>query len=238
MTEDLVLGHVLVRTPLAEGARGINLTWSGVVGTAAGPLGAFLKALPPRELMVECLCALLGRAHGLPIPRPIVAMDDELGVLFGAEQVPHPDLRHTPLPSAVWEEHLAKWKTLPRASAFDGWIANSDRHWGNLLTNGTGEFWLIDHGLALPLGLPPGAAVQNLLLQVLKAAVTDDLKRRRALNGLSTAVEAFDSGTAAACGAQLPDCPPELLAFLEQRYPHLWRLLRTEMTDNHELPGV
>jgi hypothetical protein len=236
--DDLVLGRVLLRTPLSADVKGINLTWSGIVGTASGQLGAFLKALPSRELMVECLCALLGRAVGLPIPRPIVAADDELGILFGAEQVPHPDLRHTALPSTIWEEHLAAWKTLPRASAFDGWIANRDRHWGNLLTDGTGEFWLIDHGLALPPGLAPDAAVQNLLLQVLKATVTDDLKRRRALNGLSTAVESFDSGTAAACGAQLPGCPPELLAFLEQRYPHLWRLLRTEMTDNHELPGV
>jgi hypothetical protein len=235
--EDLVLGQVLLRTPLSADAKGINLAWSGIVGTTSGPLGAFLKALPPRELMVECLCALLGRAVGLPIPRPIVAADDEHGILFGAEQVPHPDLRHTALPSAIWTEHLANWKTLPRASAFDGWIANRDRHWGNLLTDGTGEFWLIDHGLALPLGLAPDAAVQNLLLQVLKAAATDDLKRRRALNGLSTAVEAFDSGTATACAAQLPGCPPELLEFLERRYPHLWCLLRTEMTGNHELPG-
>ena len=159
--EDLVLGRALLRTPLSADVKGINLTWSGIVGTTTGPLGAFLKALSPRELMVECLCALLGRAVGLPIPRPIVAEDDELGILFGAEQVPHQDLRHIPLPSVVWEEHLAKWKTLPRASAFDDWIANSDRHSGNLLTEGSGEFWSIDHGLALPPGLAPDAAAQN-----------------------------------------------------------------------------
>jgi len=35
-----------------------------------------------------------------------------------------------------------------KAAAFDEWVANADRHNGNLLMGTTGEVWLIDHSHA------------------------------------------------------------------------------------------
>ncbi len=41
---------------------------------------------------------------------------------------------------------IAKWVDLGRLYAFDAWIANIDRHPGNLLFGSRGDTWLIDHG--------------------------------------------------------------------------------------------
>ena len=235
--DQLLFGKVLQRIPLIPGQAGIHDAWLAQVLVEEESMGAIIKCLPARELYVECLCALLGRAAGLQIPRPLVVSDDELGVAFGSEQLPHPDLRHTVRPSAIWTEQLAAWPALPRAAAFDAWVANADRNEGNLLTDGQGQFWLIDHGEALPSGLSPDAVTDNKLLAVSLCKVTTSLQRRRLLTKLTEALRLLDGALPGAACAELPRCPPDLLRFLQARHPHLWPLLRERVTCTDELAG-
>jgi len=44
---------------------------------------------------------------------------------------------------------FATWKQWDVAAIFDEWIANPDRHTGNLLVEGPDKVWLIDHSHAL-----------------------------------------------------------------------------------------
>lgn len=236
--DQLLIGQVLQRVPMTLAQSGINVAWRAQVQVGRDSMVAIIKCLPAREVYVECLCALLGRAAGLQIPRPMVVSDDELGIVFGSEQLPHPDLRHTMLPSEIWIEQLSAWPALPRAATFDAWVANSDRHQGNLLTDGQGDFWLIDHSEALPTGLPPDALSANKLLAISLLMAGDELTRRRLLKKLKRAVAELDKALPGAACAAMPACPSELRQFLEARHPHLWRLLREEVTHTHELPGV
>lgn len=43
-------------------------------------------------------------------------------------------------------EKLAEWVRLGDLYALDAWVANVDRHQGNLLFSGEDQVWLIDHG--------------------------------------------------------------------------------------------
>ncbi len=111
---------VLRRIPVSGARSGVNNTWRARVRTADGESEAYIKRVTARELMVECVCAMIGRAMSLPIPRPLLVHNDEsLGVLFGADAVAHPDLRHAALPSKILTAHLQQWKQLPLACAFD-----------------------------------------------------------------------------------------------------------------------
>jgi hypothetical protein len=43
-------------------------------------------------------------------------------------------------------DKLAEWNGLGDLYALDAWVANVDRHQGNLLFSGDDQVWLIDHG--------------------------------------------------------------------------------------------
>jgi hypothetical protein len=233
--QPVIFADVVRLTALDPDRRGINPSYRAEVQVGADTWTVIAKLLPAREVWVECVCALVGRALGLPVPTPLVlrGLNDE--TLFGSEQMNHPDLRRCGVPEDQLGAQLAAWRPLPAACAFDAWIANTDRHGGNLLTDGLGAFWLIDHGLALPSGMAPGGRSANLLLDFARNAASDDLKRRRLVNALR--------GACTAC-ANLPldgllsDCPADMLPFLQTRLPALWPLLRFEVTGNHELPGL
>jgi hypothetical protein len=50
---------------------------------------------------------------------------------------------------------INQWKHLDQTIVFDEWIANTDRHEGNLVYEPVSKsYWLIDHGRALG-GMPP-----------------------------------------------------------------------------------
>jgi len=131
---DIIAGIILRKTPLTVGS--LNITWKAQILSDAGELSAITKQIPEREILVECLRALLGRAMGLPIPRPMLLHDEALGLLFGSEELPHPDLKRAQLSLLLVETLLSRWDYLPSAIVFDEWIANPDRHGGNLLADG------------------------------------------------------------------------------------------------------
>lgn len=109
------------------------------------------KYLPEREILCEVLCAQLGRGIDLPIPEPLLLIDENKTILFGSIDAGYPNLFHFVDDNAKCHEimsKLRKWFFLESASFFDELIVNADRHKGNLLFDGN-EFVLIDHGLTL-----------------------------------------------------------------------------------------
>jgi len=162
--EPILLGQLL---PGAHPFRNnnINPTFTGAVHTeVAGPVRAFIKDIAAKEIGNELLSAVLGRAIGLPIPRPLLAIDRD-GIIdavrapeletgerlfFASERQGTPPLAQLCRtsedvgPSVL--ERLGNWAGLGRAYGFDTWVANVDRHANNILFDGGKSVWLIDHG--------------------------------------------------------------------------------------------
>jgi hypothetical protein len=148
--------------PLGTGGKGINDTYVGFVYAAGGDrVHAYIKDLDPKQLSNELVAAVLGRAIGLPIPRPFLAIaapyDLQLKkaplfrnerVAFASENAGVPPV--TQLCRKISLEAVCKllknWSGLYDTIAFDEWIANIDRHTGNILFDGRSRVWLIDHG--------------------------------------------------------------------------------------------
>lgn len=158
---------------------GINRAYRAPVATRNGEIIAIVKELHPHELIIETICAMLGRELDLPIPEPLLVIDESRQMLVaGSVDVGYPSLHQPALAPylRVLSGLLLQWPKLVQAACFDEWIANPDRHGGNLLFDGNG-FFLIDHGLALR-GVPE-APVDNHLMTAAMAARTDDLARQR-----------------------------------------------------------
>ncbi len=236
--EPLITGIVLRKIPLDPSRKGINTTWKATVRSAEGDSAAIVKHIPDHEIMVECLCAMLGRSLQLPIPRPMLLKDAKLGALFGCEELPHPDLKHSHLPSAVLATYLTAWEKLADSAAFDEWIANPDRHGGNLLTDGSGEFWLIDHGLTLHPVLNPADKSNNYLLNIAGEFANDDIKRRRLINAFKQFFEQLPEALSTEANLQAhPFFSESVLQFLDERKPVLFSLLRATVLNHDEIPG-
>lgn len=171
--DELLIGTLLPgAVPIHN--QNINPVWRGNVTLGNIRRQMYVKAVEPRTLAVEVICAIIGRALGLPIPRPALVQVTSRAlpqaavptVFFGSESIDNPDLKQWLNRDA---EHamsqLAKWSKLLDAGCFDEWTGNADRHGGNILYGGGNNFVLIDHSEALPRGLPVAdAAAGNSLL--------------------------------------------------------------------------
>ena len=229
--ENILTGVVLRKTPITD-RENINPVFRAEVRSTEGDLAAIIKRLPEREIEVECLCATLGRAMGLPIPKPMVLQDTELGIVFGSEEMPHPDLKRAKLSEYLLLTALVEWDHFHQAQMFDEWIANPDRHGGNLLTNGIGDFWLIDHGLSLPQAFDPEQKQHNHLLDMAIAFANDDLKKQRLIKKLSQTLSRHPQGLEA-----INNFDESMLKFLTMRSPSLYALLRKTVLNHDEIPG-
>ncbi|MEW6563296.1 MAG: HipA family kinase [Pseudomonadota bacterium] len=121
-------------------------------------LTVWMKKLSAQQLLAECVCAVIGRSIGMPIPRPFLVYDEkgfagEVNSLpfFAMEDAKHPSVRRwlarTDDP-VIWEA-LLRWASIQECALFDEWVANIDRNQGNLLYDGVGDFMMIDHAHAL-----------------------------------------------------------------------------------------
>ncbi|MBT0670783.1 hypothetical protein HT136_20665 [Novosphingobium profundi] len=125
---------------------------------------AIVKDLDLRQLANELLASTMARAVGLPTPnvyltlaRPDVIslnkaprLEDGNRIMFASSDVK--------VPSVVFQYQqdrgamgsllasIISWEGLGRCYGYDTWIANIDRHAGNLLFGNPKEVWLIDHG--------------------------------------------------------------------------------------------
>lgn len=163
---DVRLANVLPgAAPLGAGEKGVNETFVGLIETATERHRAYIKVLDSRQLINELICSTLGRAVGLPIPEGfivratstdlpesgILAQHQGEALIFGCADVGHPSLKRrlTESGGEILRELFNSWKQWDSAAIFDEWIANPDRHPGNLLLESPSKVWLIDHSHSL-----------------------------------------------------------------------------------------
>jgi hypothetical protein len=210
---------------------GINQARRGMVRTTRGDIPVIVKAVPRREIAVELLCALLGQRLGLAVPEPVLVALPDHDLAFGSADVGHPSFRHYLQvqndPHIL--QRLLDWPQLVRAASFDDWIANPDRHVGNVLFDGAGQFWLIDHGLALAQGLDPAASVNNQLLDLARHG-RDELALQRLKRDLIGFAETYRREDVQAAGDRVPLLHAvELVDFLTVRLAHLTGFVRKRL---------
>lgn len=193
------LGHFLPGASPLTTEKGSNETYRGIVEVGTARLAAYVKLLPDRQLVNELLASVLGQLVGLPLPRgflvsarledyPSSIVLQESGQpempAFAVETIAHQSLnRRLDLVSKPARELLFRtWPHWYRAACFDDWIANADRHTGNLLVGGRGEIWLIDHSLAFTgpkwvgASLDPDLLTENQLCQAMSVCLTPSEK--------------------------------------------------------------
>jgi hypothetical protein len=137
--------------PFKEG--NVNETFRGQILVADDQVvSAILKDLDLRQLTNELLATTLSKTAGLPTPdayiavvrgndlplRSAPALPDGNRIVFASGDVKVPNITfhlrgNTAFPPQVVLNDLIEWTELGRLYAFDTWIANVDRHTGNLL---------------------------------------------------------------------------------------------------------
>jgi hypothetical protein len=183
----------------------VNDTFRGQVLLADGAVrGAILKDLDRKQLSNEVLTSVLARTVGLPTPDVFFALvrgsdlpvtraphlPDGNRLVFASVDVKVPNITFRATGASVNEQQqllrdILEWSDLGYLYAFDAWIANIDRHPGNLLFGGKNEMWLIDHGHCFsgpawePSDLNPDADYPNRLSEWLTGHLTLDQRRKR-----------------------------------------------------------
>lgn len=149
--------------------------WKATVHTSLGKTDVMLKLLDSRRLFIECLCALVGRNLGLPVPRPylvrvrpgqVEGAQSASGLGFGSSLITVPNLSRAMRSREDIRLALQEWSLLQGAIAFDELIANSDRNMSNILLAPSQEIHLIDHDQAIPPLVTPESIVRNELLAI------------------------------------------------------------------------
>lgn len=151
------------------GIANVTDTYQGQILVRGGELKtAILKDLPPKELANEVLAASLGLILGLPVPPAFIGvtqpgnpcatrsiMKDGRALMFASVNVGTPSVASVVKRPSDQEtvallrpvvELLAKQPWLSELYGFDAWIANVDRHIGNVLFTAGSGAWIIDHG--------------------------------------------------------------------------------------------
>ncbi|MGI2030246.1 HipA family kinase [Endozoicomonas acroporae] len=162
----------------------LNLTYKAHVRTHRETTVAYVKLIPLREIYVECVCAVVGRYLGLPIPKPIIVSvdstylegikDGQYKLAFGAEDATYPSFKRRTRDDEEAYVRLEQFKKTLDVGVFDEWIGNYDRNSGNILYDGSNDFVFIDHGVALDPALEPETIVEhNHIVDVLFAVKTE-----------------------------------------------------------------
>lgn len=139
--------------------------WKGFITTSKNTMVmAYVKQVKTdAELYREVLCALLARAIDVPSPEPLIVTVDAghpdipnngSQLFFGTIDCESPAFGRFLHESQDNEDLLLQYDDLHKVICLDEFIANNDRHFGNILFNGQ-EFSFIDHGNALPPELKP-----------------------------------------------------------------------------------
>lgn len=221
--DSILKGTVKSRVPMSNdfhNAHWRDLEMAVVAINNSGDVSAVIKKVSEKELVAEVACALLGLHIGLPIPKPMIVKDRGTGDLFfGSEKVEHPDLRRYQKPV----ELLKNWVLLNKASVFDEWIANEDRHDGNLLTDGS-DFWLIDHESALDVSIVRynDPLDNNQLLNV-----ASDNNDHTGL--VASFKEITDDMLNNFANLHINKLPPDIKIFITKRLPNVFSLLENKV---------
>jgi hypothetical protein len=219
---------------------------AAVIDSSSKTTIAFVKHLPQRELFVECVAAMIARAIQLPTPRPMLVNVhpvkipelnlSEPTIFFGSEDVGFPSLsQFTDVRSAA--EKLKLWPNLLKAGCFDEWIANSDRHSGNIIFNGSNEFSLIDHSHAIPRNFKSrDQTIRNSMLTYAAPATRNDLKsyqlKQKADKSISTFLSLTEEDWQNLTSSNLyctEEQTSEIIRFLKERLEVLSYLISNQI---------
>lgn len=165
---------------------------------------AILKDVSVKEMANELVSFVLARQMSLPIPDLLLAQtgssrlpvskgpatQDGSRLVLASLDVHVPSVQFRYLNSVPGRARLlaaiTAWPPLGRLYGFDAWIANVDRHAGNLLFGSGAEAWLIDHGHAFTgpawaaADLNPSACYRHRLGEWLTQYLTPDGRAMRA----------------------------------------------------------
>lgn len=179
---------------------GVRQSRRGIADLGDAEVPVIFKRIPEPELAAELFCAVLARELALPAPEPILLFDPESGeYLYGAMDMEYPNsLRGFNIDPdnpdmaalALLQKAILAWSRVREVAAFDEWIHNRDRNFGNLLHAGHEDFVIIDHGKALE--IDPAYADQNILCQVLAGQCNDARSLRALLRALQRVAASFD----------------------------------------------
>lgn len=227
----------------------VNVTFRGQVLTSSDQTRqAIIKDLDLIQLCNELFAHSLAREFGLPIPDSYLGLVRP-GVLSVSKAPKTKDGSHLvfvsvdmKVPNVTYRlagidtkgrkillDHISNWIDLGKLYAFDAWIANVDRHHGNLLFGGNNEFWLIDHGHCFTgpnwqaNQLIPDVYYSNLLSQWVTKHLTLEQKKRHVskVNKFGSDIESFDASKSlknSRINELLPvQCVSALKVFLNER---------------------
>jgi hypothetical protein len=193
----------------------INETFRGQVLLGDGSVrGAILKDLDPQQLANELLVSVLARSAGLPTPDaylalvrggdlPVVlgpALPDGNRLVFASVDVKVPNITFRARGGTADEQRrlideILEWAGVGSLYGFDAWVANVDRHPGNLLFGGKEQVWLIDHGHCLsgptwtPEDLKEDGDYNNRLTEWLTARMNLAQKKKRSSEANKLAID-------------------------------------------------
>ncbi|MGD9884251.1 MAG: HipA family kinase [Reyranella sp.] len=201
--------------------RTYSATYIGLVLDGAGATHqAIIKDLPIRDLVRELVGASIARRAQVAVPRCFLAVVEDAalssahGPMYGANRrlvfasqlVPGEQvmtLLNGNLPAKVYAA-LISWPGLPSLFAFDTWVANIDRHAGNIMARSSTDFCAIDHGHCFNgpwtnvADLDAAAAFRNRLAEWLIPQMSPDAKLTflGAIANLPREMLEFDVGSA------------------------------------------
>jgi len=178
----------------------VNKTWKSHIQTHEEVVVGFVKLLDPRKIYVECVCAIIGRALGLPIPKPLLVKipheslpkeipSGEVALGFGSQDAAYPSFRrffNQDSQEAV--DKLIKFSKSVDVAAFDEWIGNWDRNIGNILYDGSNEYSFIDHENAIDSSLTTDEpAKRNQVLETM-ACLLSEFEKYKANREIQTTI--------------------------------------------------
>ena len=149
--------------------KGVNELYQGFVDAADGRHQSYIKVLPEKQLVNELAAWVLARAMKFPVLDSFLlrVRDDDIpqskllptlphdssgeAFVFGSKAVGYPQLGRTLNANPDWATYFLEPNVFPRWQeliVFDEWIANGDRHGGNLLWTPENRLFWIDHSHA------------------------------------------------------------------------------------------
>lgn len=182
----------LVGEPIPfKGVQSINSLYRGQVELSDGSVkSCLLKNIDRIEVVNELIANLVAHKMDLPIPLAVLTFVPDTyndknqfsnsyrvpggALAFASVDAQTPNLLQRiqathPLGQKIIKNALSGWTKKSELYGFDTWVANVDRHLGNLLFGNNNEIWLIDHGRCFtkenwsPSDLDPNILYENKL---------------------------------------------------------------------------
>lgn len=206
-----------------------------------GDVMAYIKALDERRLCIELICAAVGNAMGVPCPAPLLVIvragnygirsAEGASLMFGSQAFDHPDVARPLRDRELILHNLRQAKLLELAGVFDEWIANSDRHDGQILFGSNAGPIFIDHEQAIGKLVKSVDSVKNWIVDEYVALLSDDDRKQvlTILRAKAAIAHTIDLASGLSRGidylAHGADLLSEVTNFLSARLPELDRLL-------------